>query len=160
MTSTSTSGRAAAAVFTAVFNVAFDDNSWVTVAVRQPGGTGVHVTGDRTPDGVVTFDPDDLEMLLDYLARLLGGHRPAVVTVSAAREPEGPEADVWAWRLPTGDPVGLAAAGAWLAPGETYRGHEYGCGLCLEIVDSPDWASLAEGVKGILRARGLTRQSP
>lgn len=148
-----TTARQAAALFTAAFNVTFLDDDWLTIGVHSGTGAEVHVTG-QLDDGQIQFDPADVEMLLNFLARILandsGQHAPyGVVSVKTPFGNGDP--DTWAWHLKDMTPLTDDQALSWLGDEVCYRND----GISLHPPRILNWSdvSITDDVKKLLADR-------
>ncbi|MDX3070099.1 hypothetical protein PV518_49660 [Streptomyces sp. ND04-05B] len=142
----------AASIFTAVLTLVYDEDDWLTIGVDNGTGAKVEVTG-QFDDGRIQFNPADVEMLLDFLTRVLASEQPYGIVSVTVPHGDG-EPNAWAWHLKDMEWLTPDQALSWLGGEVTYK---TGFRLAPDLVTNPDAAPVTEEVKAILHARGLNK---
>ncbi|WP_331718463.1 hypothetical protein [Streptomyces sp. NBC_00624] len=153
----------AASLFAAVFNIVFEDDPRMTIALHEGNGSRQAVTGALTDDYEMRFDAAEVATLLTSLTRAVAYDRDAIITVAALADINGDHSCGWAWRIADGAPLDDDAAGPLFDPYTEHTGAEYPyITLAGDLVEPSDdglsATALTDDVKNVITNHGGSPQ--
>ncbi|MFJ9729380.1 hypothetical protein ACIRP3_42255 [Streptomyces sp. NPDC101209] len=99
----------AASLFVSAFNIAYQDDRRVTVAVHTSSGSSIVIAGALDAYRM-RFDPVEVDVMLSWLTRAVTTDERAVITVTAEPDMVGCKIRGWAWRIGTGTALDFVRA--------------------------------------------------
>ncbi|MGW2421485.1 hypothetical protein ACWC0C_19925 [Streptomyces sp. NPDC001709] len=118
---TTTPRTAAASLFAAVFNIVFEDDPRMTIALHTSGGSRMVVMGELD-NYLMRFHPAEVADLLTWLTRAVATDPDAIITVTA--DDDGDFSYGWAWHIRTGAALGGIEAAPLFTPSTELKGAE------------------------------------
>ncbi|RNG30370.1 hypothetical protein [Streptomyces botrytidirepellens] len=158
MTAATTPETRAASLFVTAFNLAYEHDPLMKIAVHFGSGSSQTITG-QLDAWRMRFHPAEVSTLLAWLTRAVATDPESIITVTTTRDADGTSACGWAWCLATGAALDFKNAAPYFDDDVELRGAEYrNITLDGPLADtSPDGLSrmaLTDEVKTIVTAHG------